>query len=383
MDSLRAQRDAFRKQVEEMTQFLADYGMTWVGDEDEEVNESETGECDDVEECAASQDDSPDKMRPRARSGSIAEKLARPCAPEALALDLKVVESQVKSLNAMVEKESARIVSNRVGGAVHARLVADDVMPLPLTFFEDGIKLGSHDLVLYESASAQQLIRDIIDGYFPFALKDEHPDGVAMKVIDRRSQIFSAWLASQSHTDPDLTDAGNRLLPGGGRRLGAARLGTRLPEKVVRDGRICEVGGPQLRQLDTEAAEALRQHFAAVGSSSRGMSAPVGDRGGEEICLLLADREDSAPAARLQVKLECGERVVLHMEPFQCIGELEDALAHWRAQRGLLDDGDHSRRFQLRTAFPRKVYSTRSQTLEEAGLTPSASLFVGVETNEV
>ena len=38
-------------------------------------------------------------------------------------------------------------------------------------------------------------------------------------------------------------------------------------------------------------------------------------------------------------------------EPFQSIGDLEDALARWRAGRGLPDSGDGGRRFQLRTAM--------------------------------
>ena len=33
MIDLRAERDDFKSQVEEMTKFLADYGMNWVGGE--------------------------------------------------------------------------------------------------------------------------------------------------------------------------------------------------------------------------------------------------------------------------------------------------------------------------------------------------------------
>ena len=34
------------------------------------------------------------------------------------------------------------------------------------------MKLGSHAFMAHELGPAQQLIRDILDGYFPFALKD-------------------------------------------------------------------------------------------------------------------------------------------------------------------------------------------------------------------
>jgi len=263
MRSLRAERDAYRRQVEEMTQFLADYGLTWVGDEADEVEdqgESERGDCEgetssqntEAQHCEGAE------KAGRVRSGSVAEKLGRPPVPDGVALDIKVIESRVQSLNAMVEKESARIVSSSVGGVTRARLVADDTQPLPLTFFRDGVKLGDHAFMAYELAPAQQLIRDILDGYFPFALKDDHPDGVAMKVLDRTSHSFTAWLKSHSQSDPDLIDSGSRLAPVGVhavRRLPASSdFLSRLPEKVVRDGRICEIREPVAQLLGATAA---------------------------------------------------------------------------------------------------------------------------------
>jgi len=369
MQELRAQRDAYRLEVEEMKQFLADYGLTWVGDDDEEEpdeSDKEVVEAGDAQSRERQGADNPG----RARSGSIAEKLGRPPAPDGVQLDIKVIESRVQSLNAMVEKESAHIVSSRVGGVMRARLVADDTPASPLTFFRDGVKLGSRAFMAFELAPAQQLIRDILDGYFPFALKDDHPDGVEMKVLDRTPYTFTDWLKTHAQSDPDLTDAGCRLAPVGVhslRRVSAAEgFLARLPEKVVRDGRICEVRGPIARQM-------------AGNSSTRDESAPVGERdAGEEVSLLLVGREASAQAARLQVKVEGGERVVFHMETSHCIGDLEDALAKWRASHSLPDAGTGGRRFELRTAFPRKAYSDRSQTLEEAGLVPSATLFVGL-----
>merc|ERR1711862_560217 len=95
-----------------------------------------------------------------------------------------------------------------------------------------------------------------------------------------------------------------------------------------------------------------------------------------EVFLLHADRDPTSPAARLQVKMESGERIVLHMEATHSIGDLEDALDRWRSDNGLSGlraDGLH---FQLRTAFPPKVHSERSQMLQEACLVPSATLFV-------
>jgi len=370
IESLRAERDAYQQQVEEMTQFLADYGLTWVGDEPCE----EDVELDGCERGAEAQEHVLDRIDANmekfgnSKSASVAEKLGRPAILEGLALDINVIESRVHSLNAMVEKESAHIVSRRVGGAMHARLVADDASPLPLSFFRDGLKLGAHAFMAFDMGPAQQLIRDILDGYFPYALKDDHPDGVAMKVVDRTGYTFADWLERHAQNDADLTDSGNRLVPTGVHALKRAAVGAdflgRLPDKIVRDGRICDIHGPVGQQLK--------------GGAVAGTSAPDAEN---EVIMLLPGREPSAATARLQVKLIGGERVVFHMEPSHTIGDLEEALLHWMANSGMAESGEAH--LQLRTAFPRKVYSERSQTLAEAGLVPSAALFVGTsDTSE-
>lgn len=363
---LRAERDTFRRQCQEMTQFLADYGLTWVGEEpDDETAAAEESEGEaHVGDFRTQADDAGTSSG--SRPSSVAEKLGRPPAPDGAALNIQAIESQVQSLNAMVEKESARIVRSSIGGAVRARIVTDDTQPLPLVFFQDGVKLGAHAFLTYELAAAQQLIRDILDGYFPYALKEDHPDGVAMKVVDRTSFVFDAWLKCNARDDPDLTDNGSRLAPAGVRALRRPREGEellgRLPEKVVKDGRICEVRGVQEQQ----------------GIAMSGGGASLGERSAEEVSLLLAGRDPAAQEARLQVKMEDGERVVFHMEPSHSIGDLEDAIAQWRCGRGLADTADaQQQRLRLRTAFPPKVHTDRSQTLLEAHLAPSAALFVG------
>jgi hypothetical protein len=37
---------------------------------------------------------------------------------------------------------------------------------------------------------AQALLTDLMDGFFPYDLKDEYPDGVPLKVVDRTAEKF-------------------------------------------------------------------------------------------------------------------------------------------------------------------------------------------------
>ncbi|CAK0909581.1 unnamed protein product, partial [Prorocentrum cordatum] len=96
-----------------------------------------------------------------------------------------------------------------------------------------------------------------------------------------------------------------------------------------------------------------------------------------EVQLLAEGRDPALPAARVQVKLRGGVRVVFCMEASATIGELEDALARWCADRGL--EPPLGERQVLRGAFPPTGYADRSQTLAGAGLTPTATLFVAAE----
>lgn len=59
---------------------------------------------------------------------SVAQQLSR---PEKL-VDVQVLRARVEELNSLVE--GARVQRSAVGGAVHARFVADEM--LPLTFFQ-------------------------------------------------------------------------------------------------------------------------------------------------------------------------------------------------------------------------------------------------------
>merc|ERR1719265_2388613 len=140
------------------------------------------------------------------------------------------------------------------------------------------------------------------------------------------------------------------------------QLLSKLPEKVIRDGQVCEVREEVAKKL-------------GMGSAVRNTSAPAANRAQHLVSMLKEGRESVAPVAKLQVKVEGGERVVFEMEHSQTIGDLEDALITWCNEHGVpIAD---TNQIVLRTAFPPQGYPDRWRTLEDAGLIPTASLFVG------
>lgn len=338
-----------------MTDFLEDHGLAWVGPEEVSSNSEEEGT---VEPVAQNSQDSPKGFRDGLPSKQ----------PVTQTLDIKVIEAKVQSLNEMVDSD-AHIVSQAVGGAVHARLSSNNYgMPLPLIFFADGLKLGEWAFQQFDSPSSQHLIRDILEGYFPYVLKDDFPNGVELKVVNRTAHKYSEWLSGHASSDKEVVDNGDRLAPVGGYALGQARdvreqMLAKLPEKVIRDGQVCDVREEVAKKL-------------GMGSAVRNTSAPPASRDQHLVSLLKESRERNAPVAKLQVKVEGSERIVFEMEHSQTIGDLEDAVVDWCNIHNM--PIAPSSQILLRTAFPPQGYPDRSRSLMDAGLTPTASLFVGV-----
>eukprot|EP00913_Durusdinium_trenchii_P033601 g31454.t1 len=53
-----------------------------------------------------------------------------------------------------------------------------------------------------------------MDGYFPYELKKDYPDGVMLKVIDRTADTYALWKEHASPFDRDLASDGDRLAVG-------------------------------------------------------------------------------------------------------------------------------------------------------------------------
>eukprot|EP00929_Paragymnodinium_shiwhaense_P062000 TRINITY_DN30958_c0_g1_i1.p1 TRINITY_DN30958_c0_g1~~TRINITY_DN30958_c0_g1_i1.p1 ORF type:complete len:672 (-),score=80.25 TRINITY_DN30958_c0_g1_i1:92-2107(-) len=377
--SLRAERDKYRRQVEEMISFLKDYGLTWVGDiNDEEASEAESHghSTETAAPPSASAVDGCDSSEAPTSGSASSSSPHKPCQdlPEP-PVDLESMRAKVAGLNASLEHAATQIITER--GA--ARFASSGATPLPLTFFRDGVKLARLDFQVYEARSTQQLVADIMDGYFPYALKDTYPDGTPLKVVDRTALMFAVWLKDCALTDAELLDAGNRLAPAAGRILCPGASMTQ-GGKFVRAGEICEAQGANTKRRGARSSSAgFSASAGGPASPSRCAAEAPGDAG--EVCLLPQDPGAARNATRLQVKLHGGLRVVLAMEGSCSVGQLECAIDEWSRGQGLptlFSPPNGTARSVLRTAFPPRAYTDSRQTLLEAGLVPSATLFTSL-----
>jgi hypothetical protein len=62
--------------------------------------------------------------------------------------------------------------------------------PLLLVMFRDGFQLRGGPLRSYQQSSNRSFVKDLLDGYFPFELKREFPEGVPFTLVDQTHVAF-------------------------------------------------------------------------------------------------------------------------------------------------------------------------------------------------
>merc|ERR1719387_2176783 len=205
------ERDELRIQVGEMEQFLGDYGLHWVGDGKDRQKEGEF----DKDRCFQDVDSS------KANRAAYKDGAAQ-------SYDIKMDEivSRVEALNKLAEQD-AKIVSQ--GGV--ARFAAAET--LSIVFFADGLQVHDFPFWPYSHESAQKVLADLNEKYFPYCLKDKYPEGVMLKAVDRTTSHYDAQAAVAARLPAGLSaqnvpSAQNQILG-------------RLPENVIRDGQVISV----------------------------------------------------------------------------------------------------------------------------------------------
>ncbi|NXC76131.1 UBX11 protein, partial [Anhinga anhinga] len=327
-------------QVWEMERFLNDYGLVWVGERHEQLEDLESFK--DEEELPA---------RSLWKPGEAVVSTHQ--------IDFDLILEKVKDLNVLAGEGISQI-EHTPGGA---RLRQPE--PLPLTLYQNGIVMFNGPFRPYEDPSTQQSLQDIMDGYFPSELQMHYPDGIPLQVIDRRDVVFR---------ERDLPGS----FPGHGQVVGHSKS-SEVQETT-------EIPGPELslEQFLNKLSKPLK-HGEAIsvrGSAREAQQGSGGVRSSKEILVetprlsalervkSAEEAETSAPdVCTLRIKSESGEQTyIVKMLFTETIGDLRQHLAHAR--------GGDSNSYEIITTFPQRVYMDNSRSLQECGLIPNASLLL-------
>ncbi|KAM6313989.1 UBX domain-containing protein 11 [Podargus strigoides] len=326
-------------QVWEMEQFLNDYGLIWVGERHEQLEDLES--LKDEEELSARRLWKPDE--------AVADHH----------VDFDLILEKVKDLNVLAG-EGISHIEHTPGGA---RLRQPE--PLPLTLYQNGIVMFNGPFRPYEDPSTQQCLQDIMDGYFPSELQMRYPDGIPLQVTDRRDVVFQ-----ERHLPGSF--------PGPGQVVGHSKSSevqetTKIPgpklslERLNKLSKSLKHGREAMDVQDS--ARAAQQGSGGVQSSKEileetpRLSAVARVKTAEEA-------EGSGPdVCTLRIKSESGEQTyIVKMLFTETIGDLRQHLAHAR--------GGDSNSYEIISTFPQRVYTDNTRSLQECGLIPNAFLLL-------
>ncbi|EDO29444.1 predicted protein [Nematostella vectensis] len=157
---------ALQAQVHEMEEFLADYGMVWVGNSS--PTESAYMPLDD--------DAHPNEDSMVTPTGCGVWNPAASVANPSFEVNFDLVLKNVKELNVLAG-EGCAVISRTKDGA---RLKVPDSIPLALYY--NGIVMFEGPFRPFTDPTTQQCMRDIMEGYFPSELQSRYPDGVPINV---------------------------------------------------------------------------------------------------------------------------------------------------------------------------------------------------------
>lgn len=360
-----------QQQVHEMENFLADYGMAWVG---EQANtESSRYNDNDLESLAVDEDEENDLWRPET---SYANYNGAKTTDQEFHVDYNLILENIKELNVLAGEGVAKIQHTTDG----ARLKMPD--PIQLTLYANGILLFSGPFRPFTEPLTRQCVQDLMDGYFPSELQARYPDGIPFAVTDKRDVYFKEknQLKADAFRGTGQVLGGDtkpsRLVPSNldkatmiesrieeselpGPKMSVEQFLNRLPQSVIKEGKIIDIRG------------SLSDKLQASSGSPNNVTLVETEVVQEMKERLQIDKSKRPPTPRdittLRIKSESGDQTyVLKMHFNDTVGHVRQYIDKLRPP------GSPS--YKIMTTFPNKVYADDSQTLNACGLTPNAAL---------
>ncbi|XP_067867552.1 UBX domain-containing protein 11 isoform X1 [Heterodontus francisci] len=344
-----------QNQVWEMEKFLNDYGMIWVGSEKDETSSVYLKEEEELQEV-------PNPSWPVSYPGDAAMK--------SFQMDFDLVLENLKDLNILAGEGEAR-VEHIMGGA---RLKRPD--PIPLTLFKNGIVMFNGPFRSFDEPSTQHCMQDIMDGYFPSELQNRYPEGIPIKVTDRRDMIFRDRRLHVEFPGVGQTIDGSRI-PGvsaqpdsevvkemseiPGPKLSVEQFLSRLPKTIIRAGKVIDIRG-DIKDILQVPSNPANENTILIETPTL-----------TELRERLKFSEENRPASRnistLRIKSENGETTyIVKMLFSETVGDLRTYLNQNRGKQQV--------DYDIISTFPQQVYSDQSKTLKEYGLIPNAMLIL-------
>uniref|UniRef100_A0A3Q2TD97 UBX domain-containing protein 11 n=1 Tax=Fundulus heteroclitus TaxID=8078 RepID=A0A3Q2TD97_FUNHE len=329
-DDLKKRCLLLQNKVQEMENFLSDYGLMWVGD----------GETSDSAE-----------SRQTTSSGLAADR--------GFQMNFDLVLKRIRELNVLAGEGESFVQATGTG----AKLAKKD--PIQLKLYGNGIVMFDGPFRSYQERSTQQCMQDLMDGYFPSELEQRFPDGMPFEVHDRRDEEFLVRLPWDTYPGDGQAVCGQESTDSlglvAGRKLTTDRFLSKLPKMVVKAGNVIHIRGSLRRTLQgssdakSSSSEVLIDTPALQTAMARTQTTTPG--------------KPAQGVLTLKLKSEDGNHTyVMKMSLSETVGQL----------RGYLDKhrGPGQPAYDIIGAYPRRSFSDDGRTLQSCGLSANAALLL-------
>lgn len=318
------ENSGLRKQIREMEDFLADYGLVWVGND-------------------ASAKQHADIMKPAERHS-----------PEAV--DVSGFIDSLKELTARIRDDHPVVVRD----GRRAQFKHRDAQVV--TVYKDGFMLQNGPFRRYSSEPALTFVRDVLDGFFPSEFRQTYPEGVQFDVVDKSAELYQSHAATFSGSGralgKNVRTIADNVAPD--TLINNETLLTKLPKFVVRNGRLIDIREDVRRRINGESMQAATTLTRSIPNGEANASIVVSPH-------VLPAHDNSDGSTTIQVRDKDGTRLVLSMQIDDTIGKLRAEIDKVRLSSGA---------YEVRTAYPRKSLADPETTLKAANLIPSATVFL-------
>eukprot|EP00605_Chrysophyceae_sp_TOSAG23-4_P000217 GSChrysophyteH1.ASY1.ANO1.254.1 assembled CDS len=321
IQELREENQALESQVVEMEQFLADYGLEWVGQ------------------------NPPDECESKDQRGNVQ-------------VDFHLFARKVQELNDMINNEPAQVRKDKHNER-QARIMkpSEFTESIPITFYSNGLMIRRGPFRPADSASYKSFCRDILDGYFPSDFRKDHPDGVLFNLTDKHLEPFSG--------------AESRNLVGGSLQESTTAQSysrddilRRIPvHKVLPNGDIVDI-------RSGIAARLGNKHEVSSSAPATSASSSEGARGDGKASSENDSETDSSKEGTALVRVKWLDGKMLHMKLWDSdlVGDVREHVRRYLYNQNIEEDT-----FELRGTYPPRALPN-SMTLVEAGLVPNGTV---------
>ncbi|KAI5092491.1 UBX domain-containing protein 11 isoform X1 [Silurus meridionalis] len=318
-----------------MEKFLNDYGMIWVGDNENEADDEDEDEA---------------KIQPTLNQ------------PEVFSLNYDLVLQNIRNLNLLAAEGGTRITLVPGGAKLTQRPAVD------LQLYTNGMVMSNEPFRSYTEPQTQKFLQDLMDGFFPSELQDRFPHGVIFQVVDRRMEMFRVDFPGKGHIIGGSKEEVMRY------RSEVKKTGLSFNPNCYPDSNLT------IQQFLNKLPECVMKRGNVINIRSSLKHHLQGGDGAENFVLDVIETpalqtarstSDVVPKiSNLRVKSEDGEKsFILKMFFSETIGHLRSYLDAHR--------GCGKPPYDIISAFPHQCcHSDDTQSLLQCGLTPSAALLL-------